>query len=84
MRVQYSDSPADTLDVYESVGECGLCGTVRTYWRDQITKRFVFATYERPDGYDPPPGLLWDRAYLWTLYYERHPVKGRTQVRKRG
>jgi len=72
-----------TLDVFESTAPCGLCGTVRTMWRDQRDESLVSATYVYPDGYQPPEGTVWDREYLRAVWRERHPVKGRTQDRTR-
>lgn len=80
VRIRYGNGAADVLEVFESVADCGLCGTNRIYWRDQITNGYVHAEYKRPDGYDPPPGRVWDRSLLWEVFRERHPVKGRVRV----
>jgi hypothetical protein len=80
VRIQYGDGKADVLELFESVGTCEQCGCERTLWRDQLTNRFVGAEYKRPDGYEPPPGQLWDREQLWEIYRKRNPIKGRPRV----
>lgn len=80
VRIPYEDGSGGSLDVFESITECALCGTVRTLWRDQQDESYVQGVYAYPEGYRPPPGTVWDRAYLRQVYRRRHPVKGKTRV----
>jgi hypothetical protein len=83
VRLQFGPGKADVLELTEYAGTCGKCGCERIMWRDRYTNRYLQSEYKRPDGYDPPPGLLWDRDALWSEYNRRHPVKGRVRVEKR-
>ena len=83
VRRAFGPGKFDVLELTEYIGVCEKCTCDRTMLRERHKPfRFVEATYVRPDGYDPPPGLRWDRELLWQEYYSRHPVKGRMRVEK--
>lgn len=83
VRIQYGPGRDQSLDMIEYTGTCERCGCERVMLRDRHANKFVHATYNRPDGYEPPSGLLWDRDALWAEYERRHPVKGRVRVIER-
>lgn len=80
VRVQFGPRKTDVLDQVEYAGTCERCGTQRLIRRERHGNAYLWSEYTRPEGYDPPAGLLWDRDALWAEYYRRHPIKGKVRL----